>query len=104
MYAEQLRHAGLDAHVAHDVLQAVAFTERHDVDAVIIDIGLPGPSGIDLARELRTRKKTKHAVLIAVSGMPRELTDDAAFDAHFVKPCLPAVVANELHRRLRVVA
>ena len=100
MYAQQFAHAGMNTIVARDALEALAYAEDGDVAAVLIDIGLPGPSGLDLARELRLRRKTKDAVLVALSGLPPEVGDDAVFDAYFMKPCLPAVVAAEIRRRL----
>ncbi|MFT5303709.1 MAG: CheY-like chemotaxis protein, partial [Mariniblastus sp.] len=59
-------------------------------DVAIIDIGLPGKSGLDLAREFRKNKNLENTILVALTGYGRESdqqeTTAAGFDLHFVKP------------------
>jgi CheY-like chemotaxis protein len=65
-----------------------AEVEAHDV--YLLDIGLPGINGIELARRLRSLPKTAGATLIAVTGYGHQYDKDTAiaagFDYYFVKP------------------
>ncbi len=60
------------------------------VDAYILDIGLPGIDGYQLARRLRMRGVAPHALLIALTGYGQAhdytLSKAAGFDHHLVKP------------------
>lgn len=88
--AELLRSMGLDVtEVARgeDTLQAVLATMP---DAVVLDIGLPDMSGLEVARRLRRDTRVGGTPLIALTGHGTQ-TDAAAaraagFDTHLVKP------------------
>lgn len=72
---------------AGSALMAVVDTPVH---AFILDIGLPGMDGYELARRLREDPATADAVIIALTGYgqahDRVLTKAAGFNHHFVKP------------------
>jgi CheY-like chemotaxis protein len=59
-------------------------------EVVMLDIGLPGLNGHDVAAKLRHLPETRSAYLVAVTGYgqsnDRERALAAGFDAHFVKP------------------
>ncbi|MPZ45977.1 MAG: response regulator [Betaproteobacteria bacterium] len=59
-------------------------------DVVLLDIGMPGMLGYEVARRLRSLEEAAHAMLIAVTGYGRESdvakARDAGFDHHLVKP------------------
>jgi signal transduction histidine kinase len=67
-------------------------------EVALIDIGLPGLSGYDVAREIRSRKGkwSKAVKLIALTGYGREsdrdLALEAGFDTHLVKPIDPDIL------------
>jgi CheY-like chemotaxis protein len=67
---------------------ALALAERPDV--VLIDLGLPGLDGYDVARTLRSTLAGRTPSLIAVTGYgqpaDRQRSKEAGFDAHLVKP------------------
>jgi CheY-like chemotaxis protein len=73
-------------------------------DFALIDIGLPGLNGYDLARRLRERAQFQHVTLIAQAGWGREEDRNQAraarFDHHRVKPIdhqrLAEILANPL--------
>lgn len=80
----------------HDVLfapngpSALRLACHQRVDVFILDIGLPGMDGTELARRLRAGPATTGAMLIALSGYG-QATDlkksaEAGFDHHLVKP------------------
>jgi CheY-like chemotaxis protein len=58
--------------------------------ALLLDIGLPGMDGYELARRLRALPQTAGALLIALTGygqdQDRERSKAAGFDHHLVKP------------------
>jgi signal transduction histidine kinase/CheY-like chemotaxis protein len=59
-------------------------------DVVLLDIGMPGMLGYEVARRLRSSDESAHAMLIAVTGYGRESDVAkalaAGFDHHLVKP------------------
>ncbi|MBX9605544.1 MAG: PAS domain S-box protein, partial [Gammaproteobacteria bacterium] len=85
-----LEQVGHEARTAKDGTEALAIAATFEPDAVLLDIGLPGMSGYEVARHLRARAGTARALLIAVTGYGRpedlERTWAAGFDHHLVKP------------------
>ena len=89
----------MDGHavsVAHSAEQALAMTGAAAIDppqAFLLDIGLPGMDGYELARKLRALPATANAVLIALTGygqpQDRERSKAAGFDHHLEKPVDP---------------
>ena len=57
---------------------------------VLLDIGLPGLTGLEVARRIRQMPGLKDLVLVALTGYgqecDRERTREAGFDHHLVKP------------------
>lgn len=74
---------------SYDPLEVEAMVEREVPDLVLLDLGMPGMSGHELARRLR-RRVGAQALLVAVTGWgqpeDRRRTAEAGFDAHLVKP------------------
>ena len=67
--------------------EALVELDRHAVRIVILDIGLPGIDGYDLARRLRAHPALNRAKLVALSAYSdRERSRAAGFDQHLVKP------------------
>jgi DNA-binding response OmpR family regulator len=66
-------------------------------DVVILDIGMPGLTGYDVARALRGDRKGAEVLLIALTGYDtqtdRFLSRLAGFDYHLVKPADPGAVS-----------
>lgn len=85
-----LRQAGHAVAVAHDGAEALAQAAVIKPQVALLDIGLPGMDGYELAQRLREHPATAGAALAAVSGygQPEDQarTRAAGFDAHFVKP------------------
>ena len=80
---------GAQARVAGDGAQALAMIEGFAPTAVLLDIGMPGMSGYEVAREIR-RRYQRPIVLVALTGWgqhhDRQRALAAGFDHHVVKP------------------
>ena len=76
--------------VAHTGEQAMALAKQVQPDVFILDIGLPGMDGKQLARSLRADPATAKATLLALSGYAqahdRQAAMAAGFDHYLVKP------------------
>jgi PAS domain S-box-containing protein len=98
--AEMLRLLGHTVDVAYDGPSAVALARSRPPDAVLCDIGLPGMSGYEVARQLRAAGAPR-VQLIAVSGYAQpedvERAAEAGFDAHVAKPPDPTRIETLLH-------
>jgi CheY-like chemotaxis protein len=91
-----LRSLGHETMVAYDGVQALQVAERFGPDIVLLDIGLPGLSGYEVARRLRETKGRRPKKIIAITGWGQEgdrtLSREAGFDVHLVKPVDEAVL------------
>jgi DNA-binding response OmpR family regulator len=80
---------GHDVRLAHDGPTGIRVIREFDPDLVLLDIGLPGMNGYEVARQLK-RDLEIRAVLVALSGYGREqdraLSREAGFAQHYVKP------------------
>jgi len=89
-----LRLSGHETRVVIESDQVMATAAVFDPHVAILDIGLPGLSGYDLARKLRQEPEHAGVVLIALTGygqmQDREKAVAAGFDHYFVKPVDPA--------------
>jgi signal transduction histidine kinase/ActR/RegA family two-component response regulator len=79
-----------DVHEAEDGITGLAEAFRLQPDVAVIDIGLPGLDGWELARQLRATEAGRRMILVAISGYgqleDQQLSREAGFDAHLVKP------------------
>jgi CheY-like chemotaxis protein len=95
-----LKGWGYQTAVAYDGPSALAAALTQPPDAVLLDIGLPGMDGYEVARRLRGQPQTAQAVLIALTGYGEEedvcRCREAGIDLHLLKPCDP----EELRRVL----
>jgi PAS domain S-box-containing protein len=93
MYGLILQAEGHEVLEAEDGFAALASFRRHRPDVAIIDIGLPGLDGYEVARRLRADPAGAATTLIALTGYgspeDRERARAAGFDQHFVKPAPP---------------
>lgn len=88
-----VRH-GYTTRTAADGVQALELAAAVLPDVVVMDIGLPGMNGFELARQLRALGVP---YLVAVTGY-RRLTEDGGFDEHHVKPVNAAELLAALGR------
>ncbi|GJH13762.1 response regulator [Caballeronia novacaledonica] len=85
-----LEALGHEVRTEHDGPRALASIDDFKPDVVVLDIGLPGMSGFDVAREMRKRDATRSVLLLALTGWgseaDRQSALDAGFDHHLTKP------------------
>jgi CheY-like chemotaxis protein len=85
-----LKASGHDVCKAHDGLAAVQAASDYRPDVVLLDIGLPGLNGYEVAKRIRQIPILKEVVLVALTGYgqdtDRQMSTQAGFDHHLVKP------------------
>jgi signal transduction histidine kinase len=88
--ADALRDLGHEARVANDGPSALSAAGAWRPEVALVDIGLPGMDGYELARRLRAEHAGSALRLVALTGYGRESdlrrARAAGFDAHLVKP------------------
>ncbi len=97
-----LESGGYRTTVLHDPAEALLRAQSGSFGACVLDIGLPGMDGHELARRLRALPGTAQALMLAVTGYgQREAApqESSAFDHFLVKPADPAQLFALLARR-----
>lgn len=100
VYGLILRHFGYQVEEATNGLEAVELTKAWKPNLVLMDIGLPGPDGLQASRILKSDPATYAIPLIAFSARVDSTADFAGretFDGYILKPVSP----TELVRRVR---
>jgi CheY-like chemotaxis protein len=106
-----LEMEGFEVKTASEGMAALKIAEDFRPDVVLLDIGLPGMNGFEVAHRLRTQPESRDALLIALTGYgeaeSRMRSAQAGFDFHMVKPAdvnlLLTMLANPKEsRRARV--
>lgn len=100
--AELLRLEGHAVHTARDGLQALRLAKDLKPDVLVLDIGMPGLNGYEVARQLRAEAWQPRPVLIAATGWGQEsdrlLAMEAGFDVHLTKPFDPMALSALIGR------
>jgi PAS domain S-box-containing protein len=85
-----LAEMGHQAWTTYDASQIVPLALEHRPQVMVLDIGLPGADGYELARMIKAHPELKHTRLVAHTGYgspeDRKKAQEAGFDAHLVKP------------------
>jgi two-component system CheB/CheR fusion protein len=97
-----LRLSGYDVRCAYDGISALDTAKAYHPDVVVLDIGLPGISGYEVARRLRLDPEFESTPLVAVTGYGQEADRrrslNAGIDYHLTKPVDPATLQRLLAR------
>lgn len=83
---------------------AIEAVESFDPEVVLLDIGLPGMNGHEVAKRIREQSGGKDLLIVALTGyaQPEEVERSkvSGIDHHLVKPMSPGALEELLHRRL----
>ena len=94
-----LRLEGHSVEIAHNGPEALSKAVAFEPDVAVLDIGLPGMDGYEVARKLREEPRLSNVLLLAVSGYgqddDRRRAREAGFDHHLTKP-VPVAEINAL--------
>ncbi len=95
-----LQHDRFTVRAVPDGPSALAALEEALPEVALLDLGLPGMSGYELARQIRQRYGPDALCLVALTGYgqtsDRQATKDAGFNAHLTKPLKPAELYQTL--------
>lgn len=98
-----LRLKGHDVQIAYDGPTGLALALETAPECVLVDIGLPGMDGYEVAKRLRSHERSGRTVLIALTGYgqqeDRARSRQAGFDHHLVKPVAHNVLEDVLRER-----
>jgi CheY-like chemotaxis protein len=85
-----LRHLGAEVRIARDGAQALQVFADYDPAVVLLDLGMPGMDGYEVARRMRALSPGSRSSLVALTGWgqdeDRRRAREAGFDHHLVKP------------------
>jgi PAS domain S-box-containing protein len=88
-----LQLSGYDVRAVHSGPDALALATEFRPHVALLDIGMPGMNGYEVARQMRATQTGGRVILIAVTGWGQEqdkrLAKDAGFDHHVAKPVDP---------------
>ena len=107
-----LEMEGFEVRMAHDGQEALSIAREFRPNVVLLDIGLPGMNGFEVAHGLRKQPESQEALLIALTGYgeaeSRSRSAQAGFDFHMVKPAdvnlLLTMLANPQEARKAVAS
>ena len=84
---------GYDVMMANDGLQGLEELGEHDVDLVILDLMMPGASGLEILAKIRTDPKRAHTPVIILTAKGQDTDREAALaggaDDFLTKPFSP---------------
>jgi two-component system, chemotaxis family, CheB/CheR fusion protein len=90
MLCELLKQAGFECLSAGDGVTGLALIDNAAPDVAIVDVGLPGMDGFEIAQRIRREPRHARIFLIALTGYgqrsDRANAFNAGFDEHLVKP------------------
>jgi CheY-like chemotaxis protein len=106
VYAELLGMLGFRVLTAADGPEGLAAARGEQPDVILLDLGMPGLDGWEVARRLRADPETKEISIVALTcetaDESRARAFNAGVDAYLTKPCRPNDVLAEIRRRLAI--
>jgi CheY-like chemotaxis protein len=103
-----LQAEGFRVLTANSGADAVRLAKSAHPDVIVMDLELPGLSGCEAARQIRSAAGTTHIPLIAATGFSHERQLDearaAGFDRILIKPCDPPQLVAEIEGLLATKA
>ena len=97
--ARLLKSWGHEVHIAHDGPEALQAAQAHGPEVVLLDLGLPGMDGHEVAHQLRGHNGGGPRI-VALTGYGRDedrrRSQEAGFADHLVKPVDPEELRKSL--------
>ena len=101
-----LEEEGYSVITASDGEEALTKADNELPDLIILDLMMPGKSGLEVCKILKSQSETKHIPIVMATVLGREvdrtMTDEAGADAHFMKPFTASALLTEVKRQLEV--
>jgi CheY-like chemotaxis protein len=105
LLAELVRRCGHIVHTAHDGKKATELALKHRPDVLVLDIGMPGLNGYEVAQRVRAQPWGAKPFIIAATGwgqeQDRRKASEAGFDLHLTKPFDPQILTDLLAQQER---
>ena len=90
MLAALIRQLGHEVEIVHDGSAALRAVEGYRPEVILLDIGMPGMNGFEVAQRLRELGRVPRLRIVAVTGWgkpeDRQRSREAGFDMHLIKP------------------
>lgn len=96
-----LHAAGFEVEAASDGIQGLQLAREVHPDVIVMDLNMPGLSGMELAEALQAKPETAGIPRIAVTGNSRSQADETTrrcFSSVILKPCEPEYLIAEIWR------
>jgi CheY-like chemotaxis protein len=104
LLSASLEESGFSVVSALDALQAWTVALRSAPDAIVLDINMPGGTGIEVLKRLRISTKTQHIPVVVVTGSTEDSIEQLAKHLgaaeFFHKPVDPGRLCDVLHNLL----
>jgi CheY-like chemotaxis protein len=108
MYSSYLEFAGMRVAEAANGKEALAKTTELMPDLIVMDLSLPGVDGWQATRIIKQDARTRHILVLALTGHALEGASqgarEAGCDGFLTKPCLPEDLCREIERMLAAAA
>lgn len=93
LFVRCLEEGGYDVTEAENALDVIEMMRGSLPDLVVMDIVMPGLSGVELIRQIRSDADLRHVKVVAVTNLAtpadKRRLADAGFDGHVSKPIKP---------------
>jgi len=100
-----LQKQGYHVSGANDGEQALQMAELETSDLVLLDIVMPGKSGLEICKILKAQPRTRHLQVIMLSALNRDvdrkMITEVGADGHIVKPFAIEDLAREIGQFLK---
>jgi len=99
-----LEEEGYSVITASNGEEALTKADNERPDLIILDLMMPGKSGLEVCKILKSQSETKHIPVVMATALGREvdrtLTKAAGADAHFIKPFSALALLTEVKHQL----